>query len=72
MSTNGAIFGHPDDTAIARTILRGGNGQTLWFNYGNERNMRWGAGPLQARYGYTTRYPAEIKGGVKLALKTPT
>jgi hypothetical protein len=68
VSTNGAIFGHPDDTAIARAILHGGRGQTLWFNHGNERNRRWGAGPLQARYGYSTRYLAELEVGVTLAL----
>ena len=72
VSTNGAIFGHPDDTAIARTILHGGRGQTLWFNHGNERNRRWGAGPLLARYGYLTRYPEELKAGVTLALMAAT
>ena len=72
VSTNGAIFGHPDDTAIARTILHGGSGQTLSFNYGNSRNRRWGAGPLQARYGYTARYPVELKAGVTLALMAAT
>lgn len=50
VSTNGAIFGHPDDTAIARTILLGGSNQTLWFNHGNDRNRRWGALSLQAQY----------------------
>ncbi|MDO8943316.1 MAG: hypothetical protein Q7U75_09045 [Desulfobacterales bacterium] len=70
VSTNGAIFGHPDDTAIARTILLGGSNQTLWFNHGNERNRRWGTGSLQAKHGYSTRYPAENEAGVTLALKT--
>lgn len=69
VSTNGAIFGHPDDTAIARTILLGGDNQTVWFNYGNERNRRWGAGSLQAKYEYFTRYPAEHAAGATLALK---
>ena len=68
VSTNGALFGHPDDTAIARTILHGGSGSTLWFNHGNLRNRRWSAGPLQARYGYAARYPAELETGVTLAL----
>jgi hypothetical protein len=72
VSTNGAIFGHPDDTAIARTILLGGRNQTLWFNHGNDRNQRWGALSLQARYAYATRYPAEHEAGVMLALKTAT
>ena len=66
VSTNGANFGHPEDTAIARAILHGGRDQTMWFNHGNERNRRWSAGPLQARYGYLTRYPAELEAGVTL------
>ena len=40
-STSGVIFGHPDETAIARTILLRGRNQTLWFNHGSERNRRW-------------------------------
>ena len=72
VSTNGAIFGHPNDTAIARIILLGGSNQTLWFNHGNGRNRRWGALSLQARYEYSTRYPAEHEAGVTLALKSAT
>ncbi len=72
VSTNGAIFGHPDNTAIARTILHGGRGQTLWFNHGNEGNRRWGAALLQERHGYATRYPPELEMGVTLALKAAT
>lgn len=72
VSTNGAIFGQPDDTAIARTILLGGRNQTLWFNHGNERNRRRDAPSLQARYAYSTRYPALHESGAKLALKTST
>jgi beta-lactamase superfamily II metal-dependent hydrolase len=72
VSTNGAIFGHPDDTAIARTILHGGSNHSLWFNYGNERNRRWSGEPLQARYGYGAHYPAERAAGVTMALKAAT
>jgi hypothetical protein len=57
VSTYVAIFGHPDDTAVARTLLHGGARPTLWFNYGNARNKRWGAESLQARHGHETRYP---------------
>lgn len=69
VSTNGAIFGHPDDTAIARTLLYGGDNKTLWFNCGNARNLRWGAGPLQARHGFSVRYPAAHETGVTLTFK---
>ena len=69
VSTNGAIFGHPDDTAMARTLLYGGDNKTLWFNCGNARNLRWGAGPLQARHGFSVRYPAAHETGVTLTFK---
>ena len=68
VSTNGAIFGHPDDVAIARVILHGGHQPYLWFNHANERNRRWGAGPLMARYGYEARFPAKVGEGVTLRL----
>lgn len=68
VSTNGAIFGHPDDVAIARTLVHGGQLPTLWFNHANQRNLRWGAGPLMARHGYQTRYPVNAGAGVTLSL----
>lgn len=52
VTTNGAIFGQPDDTALPRTLLHGRARPTLWLNYGNARNRRWGAESLQARHGY--------------------
>lgn len=68
VSTNGAIFGHPDDTAIARTILHGGSNPSLWFNYGSARNRRWAAESMRAKHGYIARYPAENGSGVTLEL----
>jgi len=38
-STNGAIFNHPNDEAVARVIV-GSKRPTLWFNYSTERNQR--------------------------------
>ena len=72
VSTSGAIFGLPDDTAIARTIWHGGSNHSLWFNYGNERNRRWSGEPLQARYGFGAHYPAVLAAGVTMALKVAT
>lgn len=67
-STNNALFNHPNDEAVARTILYGGKSPTLWFNYDTERNRRWAERPMQARYGYQVRFPKEPLAGVTLSL----
>ena len=41
-SSNGDTFHHPDDAAVARTVLTAPRGATLWFNY---RNAGPSAGP---------------------------
>ena len=72
VSTNGAIFGHPDDEAIARVILNGGRKRNIWFNYRNEHTSKWGAADLQSRYGYTAAFPVVEKGAVEIALEPRT
>jgi len=67
-STNGAIYNHPDDEAVARVLVHGGRQPTLSFNYVNERNQRWGDPALQAKYGYQVRFPAVGQSGVSLEL----
>lgn len=48
VSTNGAIFDHPDDEAIARVVREGPRGHTIWFNHANDHSSRWAATPLEA------------------------
>jgi beta-lactamase superfamily II metal-dependent hydrolase len=48
VSTNGAIFDHPDDEAIARVVRSGPRGHTLWFNHANAHSSRWAGTPLEA------------------------
>jgi beta-lactamase superfamily II metal-dependent hydrolase len=67
-STNGAIFGHPDDEAVARVIVHGGRESTLWFNYANERNLRWGTAPWVASHGCRIEYPQAEGAGLTLKL----
>ncbi|MEO7243436.1 MAG: MBL fold metallo-hydrolase [Variovorax sp.] len=67
VSTNGAIFGHPDDEAIARTVLHGGTPQTIWFNYANEHSARWAATSLQA-WGSSAKEPVAGTTGVTLEI----
>lgn len=67
-STNGAIYNHPDDEAIARVLIHGGRQPTLWFNFATERNRRWAEPALRAKYGYQVRYPEGGSAGVVIGL----
>ncbi len=58
VSTNGAIFGHPNDAAIARVIVSGGTHRALWFNYRSEHTAQWGSAALQQAQGYVAQLPA--------------
>ena len=55
VSTNGAIFGHPDQEGIARVIASGTPGCEVWFNFKTSRTEVWAGEQLQARYGYGAR-----------------
>ena len=58
VSTNGAIFGHPDQEGIARAIASGTSGREVWFNFRTTRTEVWAGASLQAKYGYVARFPA--------------
>ena len=58
-SSNGDTFHHPDDAAVARTVLTAPRGATLWFNYRNARTERWGDADLRKKHGYQVEYPAD-------------
>ena len=70
VSTNGAIFNHPDDEAVSRVVVHGGDKPTLWFNFDNERNRRWAEPALQDEFGYHVELPAMQDAGVTVALGT--
>ena len=67
-STNGAIFNHPNDEAVARTILKGGPKSTLWFNYETGQNRRWATNSIRTRYGHEVRFPETAAAGLKLEI----
>lgn len=69
LSSNGDLFHHPDDQAVARVVLHAPPTPTLWFNYDNARTRRWADAALRARYGYDVRYPTSPEGGVVLELE---
>jgi beta-lactamase superfamily II metal-dependent hydrolase len=66
-STNGAIFNHPNDEAVARVIV-GSKRPTLVFNYDTPHTRQWAADGLIEKYGYRAHYPAPAGGGVILGL----
>jgi len=69
VSTNGDRFNHPDDVALARVITEAKWEPTLWFNYATSATLRWSEARLQAKYHFTTGYPAEgVEGGLRLEL----
>ena len=68
VSTNGAIFNHPDDEAIARVVVHGGRRAKLWFNHDNERSRRWAEEGLRSRHGYDVATSAGPMAGVSLDL----
>jgi len=57
VSSNGDIFHHPDDAAIARVVLGAPPGPTLWFNYRTARTERWGEPALRKFHGHEARFP---------------
>lgn len=68
VSTNGAMFDHPDDEAISRVIVHGGHRPRLWFNFDNVRSRRWTDPDLQRRFGHEVILPGEGEAGVTLQL----
>jgi hypothetical protein len=72
VSTNGAIFNHPDDEAVARVVLNGGRRHSLWFNYRNERSMRWADETRLAQHGCRVVLPEAGHEGFTLPLGTGT
>jgi beta-lactamase superfamily II metal-dependent hydrolase len=67
-STNGAIFQHPDDEAVARVITAGGTQPALWFNFRGERTEHWGSDALQAQWHYTAQLPEGDAASVRIGL----
>lgn len=60
VSTNGSIFGHPDEEAIARVLTHGPADKCLHFNYLKPTNRRWSK--EEADYGYTAYYGTDAEG----------
>jgi hypothetical protein len=62
ISTNGRIYGHPDNAALARVVVHGGDAPTLCFNYRTAHTEPWDEKRLRDRYGYQTAFPTGESG----------
>jgi beta-lactamase superfamily II metal-dependent hydrolase len=67
-SSSGAIFGHPDEEAVARVVLYGGPDPELLFNYRSDHSARWDSRELRSRFGYRTTYPPDGAQGLVVDL----
>jgi beta-lactamase superfamily II metal-dependent hydrolase len=68
VSTNGDVFDHPDDVALARVVTNAPTGSTLWFNHATAKTLRWGEARLQDRYNYTAQYPSGPGAALRIEL----
>jgi hypothetical protein len=71
VSTNGDVFHHPDDAALARVVLDAPAGPTLWFNYRTPRTERWGDARLTERHGHRAAYPDPEHADAGIVLDLP-
>lgn len=76
-SSNGDIFRHPDDAAVARTVLArppaasAPDGPELWFNYRTDRTERWADPALAERYRFVAHLPGDGVAGCVLEVPEP-
>lgn len=57
VSSNGAIFHHPDRAAISRLIVSGAPPVTLEFNYLSDDDRIWDDSALKRKHGYRPVFP---------------
>lgn len=68
VSTNGAIFGHPDAEGIARVVHGCLPNSRIWFNYRTATTEAWAADEPCLRFGYTAHFPQPSEQGVVVRL----
>jgi hypothetical protein len=67
VSTNGSVFKHPDDAAIARIIKHAAPAR-LFFNYRSQFNEKWDDAELKQQGNYEAFYPPPGASGIALDL----
>lgn len=68
LSTNGSIFKHPDQEAIARVVMGSRERAHVYFNYLSPRNEIWGSDWLKNQFGYDTHFPGPGEQGITIDL----
>lgn len=63
VSTDGSIFGHPDDGALEH-VTGGVPGARLFFNYRSERTAPWGEPGMRHAHGHHACFPAREGQGL--------
>ncbi|KRF40825.1 hypothetical protein ASG96_08330 [Terrabacter sp. Soil810] len=71
VSTNGDVFHHPDDAAMARVVLGAPAGPTLWFNYRTPRTERWADPRLVEAHGHRVAFPEPGHAGAGAVIDLP-
>ncbi len=67
-STDGSRYQHPHLESVARTILAGGDGSSLYFNYRTKVNNVWDDNALKWKFGYRTVFPQDGEEGLVVTL----
>lgn len=67
VSTNGSVFAHPDEAAIARIVKHAAPAR-LFFNYRSDFNCGWDDADRKRQWNYEAVYPPEGHAGIALDL----
>jgi hypothetical protein len=67
-SSDGGIFGHPDDAGVAKCLAYGKPGSALLFNYRNPRTLQWQDQDVLGPRGNRALYPPAGTEGIALSM----
>lgn len=68
VSTDGAMYGHPNHAPLSRVVCKGGPKPTLFFNYRTKWNEAWDDDALKDEFGFESEYPEEGTSGLTVEL----
>jgi beta-lactamase superfamily II metal-dependent hydrolase len=68
ISTNGDIFGHPDEAAVELLLRKSPRPATLVFNYRSAHNGKWDGRERKDAHGHEAVYPPDGEAGIVVDL----
>jgi hypothetical protein len=68
VSTDGAMYGHPNHAPLSRVVCKGGPGAALFFNYRTTWNQWWDDDALKDEFEFKSTYPEEGSAGLTVPL----